>query len=243
MRRSLLLLLLMVTAADANACGVCVIAATDLILPPIQLWMLIALTWFLSNGIIRSVTRIDLPLQPKAFGAVGVVFLCLIVGGIALGSLTVLPLMLPPAYAFVRSIVQRRAGERSVQVIGALHVLAIAMAVVFSVHTLRTRTDAEYIAQWPGSPTGRARFKALSSGGAASLPAYRVLLAGDNEFLALEAADRLGEIGIPEVDEPLLMNAAKRFRDSTDDYQRIQDALEKLRVRSGPSGRLDRAGT
>src|SRR5687768_3868911 len=116
MRRSLWLLLSIATAADANACGVCVMAATDLILPPIHIWMLIALTWFLSNGLIRSVTRIDLPAQPKVFGAVGVAFLCLIVGGIALGPLTVLPLMLPPAYAFARSIVQRRPGERSVRV-------------------------------------------------------------------------------------------------------------------------------
>ena len=237
------MLLSIATAADANACGVCVMGATDIILPPIQIWMLIALTWFLSNGIVRSVTRINLPAQPKVFGAVGIAFLGLIVGGIAFGPLTILPLTLPPAYAFVRSIVQRRPGEVSVRVIGALHVLAIAMAVGFSVYTLRTRTDAEYIAQWPGSPTGRARFKALRHREPASLPAYRELLAGDNESLAVEAAERLGEVGDPDVDEVLLMNAARRFHDSTDARQRIEGALEKLRARSGPSARLDGART
>src|SRR5687767_15371789 len=103
MRRSILLLLSMATAADANACGVCVMAATDVILPPIQAWMLIALTWFLSNGLVRSIARVDLPAQPKAIGTVAVAFVCLIMGGVGLGSLAILPLMLPPAYAFVRS--------------------------------------------------------------------------------------------------------------------------------------------
>jgi hypothetical protein len=98
-RRTTAALVLSFAAETAFACGTCVTAALDLVLPPVLLWSLLSITWFVSNGIVRSATGLILPLQPRALGALGIVVLGFIIGGAVLGPVTILPLMFPPLYA------------------------------------------------------------------------------------------------------------------------------------------------
>ena len=231
-RRVLVILIVTFCATEALACGVCVMAAFDSVLPPILLWMLLSTTWFISNGVFRSVTGASLPLQPGALGAIALAFLGLIIGAAMLGPLTVLPLAIPPAYAFIRSLIRRRDGETPLRVIGFVHLAAVAVTLVFTVHTLHTRTDAQFITRWSGSAIARKKFANLRATEPASLKTYREIVVSENAYMAGEAAERIGEIGQPPVDIPLLERALAKFSNNSEARAKIDAALLRLRTRA-----------
>ncbi|MEO6260426.1 MAG: hypothetical protein ABIP63_08740, partial [Thermoanaerobaculia bacterium] len=100
-------------------------------------------------------------MQPGAFGSIVIAGGGLLIGAAVLGPLTIVPLAIPPAYGFVRSFVQRRPGEKGLRLIGFLHLAAVVVTLGFMVHTLRTRTDGQFISRWGGSAIARKKFVQL----------------------------------------------------------------------------------
>jgi len=89
--------------------------------------------------------------------------------------------------------------------------------VLFVRHSLAVITPAEAPADWPLSPTGRARARRLGEQVAAFLGPRRVPIVASSEVKAIETAELLG-CGPVAVD-PRIGEVAKRWYDSSDDHR------------------------
>jgi hypothetical protein len=207
-------------ATPAAACGGCVFAMADMVLPPITLWCVIAVTWFLASAAVASILRLELPLQPKLLVASLVAAGGVVLSGIV-GPLALLPLGIPPLVAFVHAgFGARRAGERgrrAILLLGAAHVVAATIGLGLLVFTLTTRTDADVIVRWPFSPPARERWRELAARGQAGLPELREIVERADGMLLAQAALQLAKVGEPAQDAPRVERALERLR--ADRYQ------------------------
>lgn len=116
-------------------------------------------------------------------------------------------------------------GRRVIRITGILHLIALAVAVVFAIHIRATRTDAEFISKWGNNGISGVRVEALRNDEPKSLPAYRYILTNTNDrFIANRTAERLAEIGLAE-DIPLLDSALARLK--TEPIKQAKDTLNK----------------
>lgn len=214
--------------SQAVACSMCVIATSDFYLPPISLWMWIATVWFLSSGIIKTSTKIPSSVQPGITVSILILIVAAVIGMGLLGPIPLLLLALPPGLLFIQSFRSMDAsnGRRAIRITGILHLIALAVAVVFAIHIRATRTDAEFISKWGYNGISGTRVEALRSEEPKSLPDYRYIMTHtEDRFIANRIAERLAEIGLAE-DLPLLDSAAARFN-----TERIKQAKETLTKR------------
>ena len=153
----------------------------DVILPPIELWVFLAITWFVSNGITRSATGISIPWQPGALGTVLIAIAVLLLGAAALGPIIVLPLFVPCILGFVRSLrpslgnVGSR-GERTIQVVGWVHVVGVLCATTLLVQNHVYPKPERYICKWLIGPPVSELVRELRTTEPNSLPAYRYVI-------------------------------------------------------------------
>lgn len=222
--------MLAVPVADAVGCTICATAMADSVLPPIELWALLAVTWFMSIGILHLVTAVRLPLQPTPIVSLVVAIGLLIWGGTA----ALLVLFVPCVCVFAASFIPRfvRANEkgiRATRLVGFVHVLALACATVLTIHILNTRTPEQYIVKWATSPNSRALLAEFREREPDSLDSYRYLARHADELVVASVAERIAEIGDPELDISLLEEALARFGPRCTWGERIEAALNKLR--------------
>ena len=203
-------------ATPAAACGGCVFAMADMVLPPIVPWCILAVTWFLGSAAVASALRLRLPVQPRLLVASLVAAAGVVLSGVA-GPLTLLPLGIPPLVAFAHAARGTRPsgerGRRAILLLGGAHVLAAAIGLGLLVFTLATRTDADVIVRWPFTPPGRARWRALIARGDAGLPELRAIVErADDGMVLADAAVQLARTGDPAVDAPRVERALARLR-------------------------------
>jgi len=213
---------------EALACSICVTAGADSVLPPIGLWVLLAMTRFVSGGAIRSFTQIRHPWQPPLLGSVLIAAGLWILGAGIFGLFIVLLLFAPPIRGFVRSLVPSVSAEldrgvRATRIVGWIHVCGVLCATALMVHTHLTRTPEEYISEWGFAGPGQQYFQELRGEEPGSLTAYRYLVQHANVVVACRAAKRIGEIGEPDRDVPLLRAALHGSFTSC-----LEGALEQL---------------
>jgi hypothetical protein len=212
-----------------------VTAALDSVLPPIRVWSLFAILWFIAHGALRSWSGVILPLQPRLIASVGIAVLGFLLGAAWLGPMAVLPLAFPPAYAVLRALIPRVQMPDSVRkrlrIAGAVALSAVAILGAWSVHEVRTRTEAQFIADWSATAIGRAHFKALQAKEPSSLAAYRELLMIGDGTVAAQSAERIARIGDPAVDVPLLERALIRFGSDDGTAEAIAQAIHQLRAK------------
>jgi hypothetical protein len=239
-------------AAPMAACGICMLAAVDYVAPPAFLWFWLPVSWFVLTSIVTSVAGVGVAFIPGILGSFALAFAALIVGSAFLGPVATVPLAIPCAALFVKSLGRRvewPSGvlRRGVMMIGAVHVLAMTIGVVFAVRTLQTRTEAAYICRWPATGPARGRFKNLSRRGVAAAADYRFIVANsDYSYLTGDAAEQLGTVGQARNDVPLLEAALARFTSEPYAEERIRSAISVLKQRAGrpfpaPAARTDPA--
>jgi len=209
----------------------------DLFLPPALLWFLLPLSWFVAMGAASSLLGLRLAGQPGVLGSIGLTLAAFLTGAMVLGPLASAPLILPPAYAFLRAVWMGAPDlsgrpRRVLLAIGTAHLLAIAAGVAILIHTQLTRTDSAYICQWPDTALGRSKFRDLRVLEPASLPQYRYIAEHASGPLVGDAADRLAEIGNPSEDDPVLDRALGRNAADSDLAGRIVMARRRLDQRS-----------
>jgi hypothetical protein len=198
--------------SEALACSLCVTAMADSVLPPIGLWVFLAMTWFVAGGVIRTFTRIPLPWQPPLLGSVLLALGLWVLGAAMFGLFIVLLLFAPPIRGFVDSLFPSPSpefarGVRATRIVGWVHVFGVLCATGLMVHTHLTRTAEEYISKWGFNGPGRQRFQDLRGEEPRSLEAYRYLVQHANDVVACAAAERIGEIGETDRDVRLLRDA------------------------------------
>lgn len=220
-------------AGDAFGCSICCTSLTDYFVPPIGLWSLLAIAWFLTNGAVRDLTKRKLPLQP---GFAVSVFLVLGIGllGAAMVGLGVMYLLfIPPAIGFARAISSRSEtevnGRKATKIVGWIYGSGVICAIVLFAYTHMTRKPEEFICKWGLNAPGFMLFNNLKGEEPASLEAYRYLVRNGDDQIVGKAAERIGEIGDPAVDIPLLK---AHVRSGQDHYAaRVRAAILKLEAK------------
>lgn len=222
--------------SQAGACGFCVTAWADSVLPPIGIWVLLAMSWFVSSGVVRTFTGIRHPWQPMLLGSVVIAIGLWVLGAALFGLFIVLILFVPPIRGFVGSLFASPSSEyprgiRATRLVGWVHVFGVAWATALMVYTHLTRTPEEYISKWGFNGPRGLRFMDLRRNEPHSLDAYRYLVLHANERVAAAAAERIGEIGEPERDVPLLRNALARLDGHKPFTSGIEAGLHRLETR------------
>ena len=222
---------------SAEGCSVCVTALADYVLPPIVVWSLFCVVWFLTTASIvpRATGR------PWFMPPIGTAFLVVVgaalIGAGLLGPIPLLALGLSPLVVSVRSLRRSPPVEWQGRLLRRLRVNAIAgFAVLFvltatAVFTLSTRSTAEYALKWQSAGPAHAVVRDLAKSGPDSLPQLRVVVQKARPWMASEAAEGLAVFGDPAVDVPLLIDALGRARsDDSTGYaaERIRSALRRL---------------
>ena len=223
----------------SGACGVCIAAAVDRVLPLSHFWSLLAVGWFVATAVAARLTAHKLPGIPSPGGAVLVVVGLGLVGIMALGPLGVLALYVPSLTALLSVwTAKRRAAARLCTQIGTLGLVA-ALGLGGYGYLFYRRTPAVYILQWESTYPARAALAALQQDGPSALPVYRQLVLAGNASTTGQAATRLGELGVPATDIPLLLRVRQRLRGSqgaTDAVQQVEAALRRLEEPLGEGG-------
>jgi len=189
-------------ATDVLACSICITALADYYLPPIFLWVLIATTWFVLNGIVSSATGITLNCYSKNFVmvlSIVIVILLFILAGAFFGLGVMLLMFVPAVAAFVQSFnpqlrVDFPGSTRAIYWIGVLHLVGVACAAVLMVHTHLTRTPENFIVKWSGTSIALIKFKELQAQGPQALDALRYIKKNGEKYLAAKADESIKEI-------------------------------------------------
>jgi hypothetical protein len=230
------LILITLDSTQVYACVQCVASLSDAILPPIFIWCLIAIVWFLGTAFIRSIYKVQISGVPGIIKAIGLFVLLFVVGASMLGPIVILPLIIAPAVNYGRSFVVESVqlwGPRAnmaIKLFGHIMATATVVTLIMSIYIHATRTPGQFIVQWGGSSLYS--FDELKRSEPQSLQDYRYIVENGNEISVMQAAKRIAEIGEPSVDIPKLEAALARLRAQSrrDGFSReIEDALEQLR--------------
>jgi len=220
-------------ATPARACGQCSFALVDRIVPPVHGWTLLAISLPLSVVVAGLLLRRRLPGTMHPLLQAGLTGAAVVLSGVA-GPLLVWPAALPAMRAAWRA--RRGDGndrERRVLMrIGTVHAVAALALLATGVIVLLTRTRADYIVQWGGTAGASMGLRSLTKDEPASLPDYRdIVMRGGGGEVAW-AARRLGAIGDPVTDGPLLESAAARLEDDAVAIEGVRAGRESLRARA-----------
>jgi hypothetical protein len=224
------LLIWMVSAPPALACGSCMFMLFDRMMPPILFWCAWSLTWFLSMAILSS------NVKHLIFA-----FVAILSGIFFFGPIAIFSLVLVPIFGFFKAIVQRQKEpalgivRKCVLVIGLAHVISAIVGTGMTVHTLRNRTETEYVVKWSGSGHIRPQFQLLRNEEPGSIEAYRYIVQNGFGPMVSEAAERLGSIGDPTQDVDILRIAGGRASAGDSKVSEAVDAaIKALEKRMGP---------
>ncbi len=219
------------------ACGTCVTDAFEYLLPPIGLWMLISVSWYLCSGGVLSFFKEKLAFQPgilKSLFFVGAALFASAFAGpfffLLLGTLPVIGCLALAIPRFSRHCTPRF--RQIFLLIATVHFIAVAFATGITVRTLKTRTDAQFLIQRSGySSTGKAILAGMKQREPASIDEYRYILKNGRYGVTGEVALRLSAISNDESDIDLLESAIKKHGPSEYFTGDLRRALEQLKTR------------
>lgn len=233
--------LLVAAPGEALACGYCTRSIVDALLPGVNAWSTWAVAWLAAMSLVRYSTKVVLPFVPLNPGwlVLGLGFLgC----GVTYGLLPLLPLALGPLVSTLMAFIPgagRRWGSAALRGVRWVGLVGVATGVVlagYSTYVHRTRSDVDFMCEWPGGPVTRGKVKRLAREEPASLATYREILRRPSHSFTADVAERVAEIGDPAIDLPLLRDALSRYpKDWTWDADRMQKALEAFEFRASVS--------
>jgi len=229
MKRILIVLALLGAARPALACGTCTASIVDSFAPPVAWWIILAFSWFLAHGVIRTFAKAPLPAQPGLVGSIGLALAAAAAAAAMAGPLVVPFLMIPPLVATMLAFGSKPfPGRLAVRIVGGLHVAALVAGLVMMAYILRTRTEGEFIVQWEGAAMSDLRLHQLQKEEPRSLPTYRYLVEHGSSRVVATAAARIALVGSPEVDGPILERALRRSSNEPRAAESITAALAAL---------------
>jgi hypothetical protein len=221
----------------ALACGKCVLAIFDRLLPPIHFWMVLGLAWFILNGLIAALFNQHLPAQPRLLITLALAIGGYISGWAVFGPWAAFILAGIAINSFLRSILPlgykwpSLALRRAIAITGVVILCFVAYGTTQLVHILRTRTVAQFIVQWGGTTSTPLEFDKLRKREPSSLSDYRYIVTHGSNYVASRAARRIGAISNDWADTLLLKEAAKRSPANGYHAGYYQAALDTLRAR------------
>ncbi len=219
----------------AEACGVCVAAAVDQVLPPVLAWSGFAIGWFLIVSAVCTFHGQRFAGIPHLGVAVPLVFILFILGTMHMGPVGVLLLLLPfpvvvlkPFFETDETVIspELRAALKPINIVS---LVCVAGLIGWSVYIHNTRTPSDFIIQWEHTYIGRHKMDQLAEGGPEALPDLRAIVERAEKLdNRIAAAKRLAEIGDPDLDVPRLIGALEGCGDNPDCRFEIGAALGRL---------------
>lgn len=183
-------------AGRADACPACFMAASDRILPPIYAWCLLSFVWFLAAAIVAERRNKQFAVVPRVSVAILILLLAAFLGMAMIGPFPLLLLMLGPIAAFAKGVALRNHPERppvyaDMAAVGSVLMAATLALLGWSLYVRQTRTEAQFIVQWPGGAPAMSALRRLEDREPASLPEYRYIVQHGRGAAARVAAERI----------------------------------------------------
>lgn len=237
----IVIVIILSSTTQTQACSMCVWAAADKVIPPVRIWCLISMAWFLLNSLIFSLYRVRVSIVPNILIAIVLVFAAILLGGAFLGPLPLLLLGIIPAIVFLRSFPQTNDGKwtknlyYTVQIIGVIATIVMLGTSYKTYQIYKTRTPAQYIIQWRGTGPSLGTFEQLKRNEPASLTDYRYILEHGDGYILRDVAERVAIIGDLENDSKLIKKAIERIRNTPDSFsviESLEKSLQDLESRS-----------
>lgn len=149
--------------ADAAACGTCVFAVFDRVLPPAGWWFVWALAWFAASAAVLTISKDKLRPQPRLPWAAALTAVA-VFGSSFIGPAFGFALVVLPAAAFVLAWRgEPRPAKRRLRLVGAA-ALVVAMGLgARSYLVLSTRTEGDYVVRWQGTDPAHQIFEYLAA--------------------------------------------------------------------------------
>lgn len=203
----------------AQACAMCTYAIFWRIFPPVVPWTVIMLVWYFCYSLVVTIDGGQLLYIRRLPGSLGWIGPAILLSVIILGPiimfifgaicLTNFAVSLWPFPLLGWSPWLRW----QVRVVGVIFIVALGYTAVTEYATARKMDQADVIMKWDGTVPSIHAFQDLKEQEPASLPLYRKIIREGESFTRARAAMRLAEVGDPEEDVPLLIEAL------TDEYQ------------------------
>lgn len=173
---------------EAWACSVCVAAMLDYILPPIGIWCLFSVLWFLVASAIVTFHGTAISGIPKLLPAILIAGIC-VIGSLFIGPFFLLLLLLPCLISVITIFNKTKKFDHSFvkyfKAVSAFGLLSLAVLIVISVYIHTARSELEFILKWPNTYIGIAKLEDLSNKNPQALKDLRVKLkAGDKQRIA-----------------------------------------------------------
>jgi hypothetical protein len=221
---------------DVEACGICVTALFDRIIPPILLWCLFAIIWFLAVSIIVTIHGNKIGGIPSLVKAMLFVLFLVIIGSMLIGPIGVLLLLTPYPVIVWKAFKKndRTLGKRvknSLKIITVISLIAFMGLIFYRAYIFRVRTPSEYILEWESTAPSRMYLKGLTKRGPEYLPYLREVIERGNISSVAIAVEGLADFGQSDIDVPILIQTLGRYQGnaSFNKYsKRFGTALRKL---------------
>jgi hypothetical protein len=237
--KKLILLVLVTSPSSAIACGVCVTASLDYVLPPIYAWALFSNLWLLTTGWLTS--RYETKIRPTPRFGFSIFWVVISWLGSGVYGLTFAVLTgLLPLLTCLRAFLPGRLGIENerlrswLRLVGYSAVIVLTVLLCSSSYILRHRTLGEYIVQWAGTTSASHQTRILDPKNPMALPTWRYVVDHAQSSLALKYATvSLAQYGDPDLDAPRIKAVIERERKNEPQYYQaeIELCLKKLEER------------
>jgi len=223
-------------SVEVEACGICVTALFDRIIPPALLWCLFAIIWFLALSIVVTIHGNMIAGIPSLVPGILLVLFLVIIGLMYIGPIGVLLLLTPYPVAAWRAFKNNdrtlnKRVKNSLKIITVISLIAFMGLISYSAYILRVRTPSEYILRWVNTAPSRGYLKGLTKRGPEFLPDLREVIEKGNISTVAIAVEGLADFGQSDIDVPILIRALGRYQgdDSFNKYsEKFGAALRKL---------------
>lgn len=236
--------ILLLSASYVEACGVCVAAVFDKFIPPILYWSLLSILWFLAIAFTASVRREKIANVPSVIAAFPLVIGLIIIGSMYLGPISLLPLLIPciivtlNAFFSSKEKASRQRLTKDIKIIGTCGIIAVVGLGAYSVYLRSSRTESDYILKWENTYSGKQALKNFKMLGAEAVNDLRAIIQRGGSTAVVIASEGLAEVGDPESDVPLLLNALTSIRSMrySTESAKVEKALRTLTGIDLPEG-------
>ncbi|MDQ6962175.1 MAG: hypothetical protein Q9M28_06540 [Mariprofundaceae bacterium] len=233
--------LLLTSPGSAFGCGTCTLAYVDYVLPPVHVWLLFPIFWFVAASIISSQD----PLQPRLLvrGWLSVVLaLSMLTLEIALGVAPFLSffLLLGPLQLSIQ-LLRKKTRQRWDQnhifhysIVSSIGMTALCLLIAYSGWIHATRTDSDYVISWGLSGPGISIIHALKQE-PIDLKNIRKLVQEANHLTAAKLAGTLATHGQHQIDFPILLQAREQAVFNQDVFDQALTQLIGIELETGSS--------
>jgi len=242
---SLIIFIGLSTPTIAEACGGCMYAVIDRILPPAHLWSFFSIVFFLAFPIAAVIHGEEVDGIPSLISAIVTVFVLIAIGITFIGPFGLILLLI---ICLCGSVVIIFAGQFltwNKGLVGDLKIISLAGWFFFvglagnTSQILKSRSDVDFILKWESTYSGIKLTRDIASRGPESLADLRKILKKATFGLTIEiAAEGFQAFGEPETDVPLLIDTLAKCSAQGDlsCNNKVETALRELSGLDLPEG-------